>query len=167
MLDENRSESTAAVGGKQKRKLSKLTIAVIVVCAALLLSMVGTALTRTSFMTVKEIRFRGTMSELNEMIVANNKETGREVKPLFTTTDKKAQFNMTTYVPKNATKDNPAPVVIATHGNQNISEMQNQNVIELTRRGFVVVTFDMESQGRTDSAINDLTMSTRGGIAAV
>lgn len=171
MSDENKSASTAVVAETKKRKLSKLTIAVIVVCAALLLSMVGTALTRTSFLTVKEIRFRGTMAELNEMIVENNKATGREVKPLFTTTDKKAQFNMTTYIPKNATKDKPAPVVVATHGNQNISEMQNQNVIELTRRGFVVVVFDMESQGRSDTAIGDLTKvgsnETRGGLAAV
>lgn len=172
MLDENRSENTAAVAGKQKRKLSKLMIAVIVVCAALLLSMVGTALTRTNFLTVKEIRFTGTLKEVADMIKANNEETGRDVDILFDGTNDTAQFCMTTYVPKNATKENPAPVIIGAHGWNNTQEMQMENIVELTRRGFVVVVFDLGGHGRSDAAINDLTknpsgQNTEGAVVAV
>lgn len=51
------------------------------------------------------------------------------------------------FVPKTATEDNPAPGVVLTHGYLNNRELQLQNAIELSRRGFVVVTIDRGGHG--------------------
>ncbi len=51
------------------------------------------------------------------------------------------------FVPKTATKDNPAPGIVLTHGYLNNRELQLQNAIELAHRGFVVVTIDRGGHG--------------------
>jgi len=149
----------------------KLTIAAIIIIAALLISMVGTALVRTNAWSVQEIRFTGSLKEVADMIRDNTAENGKTVDILFTEDDS-AQFCMTTYIPQNATKDSPAPVVIGAHGWNNTQEMQMSNIVELTRRGFVVVVMDLGGHGRSDAAINDYTQTpagqnTEGVVAAV
>ena len=51
------------------------------------------------------------------------------------------------YRPPNATKENPAPVIFTVHGTINNKEFQDINAIELAKRGFVVVAFDLVSHG--------------------
>lgn len=51
------------------------------------------------------------------------------------------------YVPKNATAEHPAPAIVFTHGLYNNREMQLQNVIEMVRRGYVVLTIDYNMHG--------------------
>ncbi|MCM1533933.1 MAG: hypothetical protein NC099_04685 [Corallococcus sp.] len=60
------------------------------------------------------------------------------------------------YIPKNATKETPAPGIVFTHGLYNNREMQLQNVIEMVRRGFVVLTIDHNEHGHnTDTNVGD------------
>lgn len=51
------------------------------------------------------------------------------------------------YVPRGVDADNPAPAVVLTHGYLNNAEMQEIGAIELSRRGYVVLAFDMYDHG--------------------
>jgi len=51
------------------------------------------------------------------------------------------------FVPKGVDAANPAPAVVLTHGYLNNAEMQEIGAIELSRRGFVVLAFDMYDHG--------------------
>jgi len=54
------------------------------------------------------------------------------------------------YVPNDATPETPAPGVLAIHGANNSSEMQDAYAIELSRRGYVVLTPDQYGHGGSD-----------------
>ena len=76
------------------------------------------------------------------------------------------------FKPKTATKDNKAPAVICNHGYLNNREMQDEVYIELSRRGYVVIS--MESYGHGDSDVmspnapeNDPLFKTNGMVAFV
>ncbi|MGE4572186.1 MAG: dienelactone hydrolase family protein [Candidatus Izemoplasmatales bacterium] len=51
------------------------------------------------------------------------------------------------YVPRDVDASNPAPAVVLTHGYLNNAEMQEIGAIELSRRGYVVLAFDMYDHG--------------------
>ncbi|MCF7923584.1 MAG: alpha/beta hydrolase [Candidatus Izimaplasma sp.] len=51
------------------------------------------------------------------------------------------------YRPRDVDADNPAPAVVLTHGYLNNAEMQEIGAIELSRRGYVVLAFDMYDHG--------------------
>jgi hypothetical protein len=51
------------------------------------------------------------------------------------------------YLPKDVDSSNPAPAVILTHGYLNNKEMQEISAIELSKRGYVVLAFDMYDHG--------------------
>lgn len=51
------------------------------------------------------------------------------------------------YIPRGVDANNPAPAVVLTHGYLNNAEMQMIGAIELSRRGFVVLAFDMYDHG--------------------
>jgi hypothetical protein len=51
------------------------------------------------------------------------------------------------YTPRGVDADNPAPTVIVTHGYLNNKEMQEIAAIELSKRGYVVLAFDMYDHG--------------------
>lgn len=53
-------------------------------------------------------------------------------------------------IPKNATKDHPAPAITFTHGVYNNREMQEEFAIEMARRGFVTLMIDREQSGHND-----------------
>lgn len=53
-------------------------------------------------------------------------------------------------IPKNATKEHPAPAITFTHGVYNNREMQEQFAIEMARRGFVTLMIDREQSGHND-----------------
>lgn len=54
------------------------------------------------------------------------------------------------YVPNGATAEDPAPAVLAIHGANNSSEMQDAYAIELSRRGYVVLAPDQYGHGGSD-----------------
>ena len=54
------------------------------------------------------------------------------------------------YIPDNATKDTPAPGIVATHGYINSKETQDGFAIEFARRGYVVLAPDQPGHGYSD-----------------
>ncbi|MBY6061385.1 alpha/beta hydrolase [Microbacterium esteraromaticum] len=59
-------------------------------------------------------------------------------------------LNALLFVPDDATADDPAPAVVVSHGWWNNREMQDANYVELSRRGFVVLSIDMYGHGNSD-----------------
>lgn len=53
------------------------------------------------------------------------------------------------YRPKDATAENKLPAVVTCHGNYNNKEMQDQNAIELSRRGYIVLNVDEYRHGHS------------------
>ncbi len=53
------------------------------------------------------------------------------------------------YRPVEATADNPLPLIITAHGSFNNKQMQDQNLIELSRRGFIVFAPDSYRHGKS------------------
>ena len=71
-------------------------------------------------------------------------------------------------LPDTATAENPAPVIVVTHGWWNNKEMQGANYVELARRGFVVLAIDMYGHGNSDALPNaDLAVGGTGLYDAV
>lgn len=54
------------------------------------------------------------------------------------------------YIPDSATAETPAPGILAIHGANNSSEMQDAYAIELSRRGYVVLAPDQYGHGGSD-----------------
>ena len=60
------------------------------------------------------------------------------------------------YIPDSATPQSPAPAIVACHGYNNTAEVQDINSIELSRRGYVVISIDAYRHGlssETDPAM--------------
>ena len=51
------------------------------------------------------------------------------------------------FIPPNATAENPAPLIITSHGSYNNKEIQDQNFVEWSRRGYVVISMDAYNHG--------------------
>jgi len=58
-----------------------------------------------------------------------------------------AEMRALLYIPKSATPSNPAPVIISCHGFNNTAEVQDINCIELSKRGFIVMSIDAYGHG--------------------
>ncbi len=54
------------------------------------------------------------------------------------------------YVPESASRERPAPAVLAIHGYINSREMQSPYALELARRGYVVLALDQSGHGYSD-----------------
>lgn len=57
---------------------------------------------------------------------------------------------MDSYIPQNATKEKPAPVIIFIHGGNDDKNLMTRYAMETARRGYVSVTFDMYSHGESE-----------------
>lgn len=110
---------------KQGRKKGKV-IGIILAMALMVISMVGVSLVQTSMgnVEVKKLEFETTM--------------GYDMSALL-------------YKPKKASGEEKAPAIITCHGMYNNKEMQDINLIELSRRGFVVLAIDMFSHGDSEN----------------
>ena len=51
------------------------------------------------------------------------------------------------YTPKGCSEENPCPVIVLTHGYLNSKEMQDAPAIEMSKRGYIVLAFDMYDHG--------------------
>lgn len=58
------------------------------------------------------------------------------------------------YVPENATDETPAPVVVIYHGRSNHAHSNDTWSMELARRGFVVLSPDLQGGGESDPSID-------------
>ncbi len=149
-----------------ERKVSKKSLIVFIVAAALcLISMMGSHFVQVSGGT-KMYTFTGTLGELGEKIDDNLAGNGKIVDVTFER-DYYKELSFSVIIPKNATAENPAPVIITTPGDSSSKENQMPNNIELARRGFVVLSMNYSGNMETDSAINDLTNGTNGMTAVV
>lgn len=55
-------------------------------------------------------------------------------------TDSGHELDALLLVPKNATRETPAPAIVTSHGWYNNREMQDLNYVEYARRGYVVIS---------------------------
>jgi alpha-beta hydrolase superfamily lysophospholipase len=62
-------------------------------------------------------------------------------------TEDGAEMRALLYVPQSARAANPAPVVISCHGYNNTAEVQDLNCVELSKRGFIVMSIDAYGHG--------------------
>ncbi len=67
-------------------------------------------------------------------------------------------------VPKTATNENPAPAVVLSHGYLNNREMQDNNYVELARRGYVVFVQSAYAHGDSSVATGEGIEVTTGGM---
>lgn len=59
------------------------------------------------------------------------------------------------WIPPNATRDTPAPAIVTVEGWYNNKEMQDMYNVELSRRGYVILTLDMHGHGNSESLPSD------------
>src|SRR5574344_1762808 len=123
----------------------KTKISLIVVLAALLLSMIGSFIVQTNFFSVKQIEVTCSMEDLvkaiNDNVVEYNK-FGGDIKTTLSKASEE-QISLAVYKPKNATESNKVPAIIGANGWNNSKETQLQNFVELAKRGCVVVVVDL------------------------
>ncbi len=103
------------------RKSKIVLVAALILC---LLSSIGAHVIQTDFGKV----------EVTEMLIPGS--DGTAISGLL-------------YRPKQASSGNPLPLIIAGHGSFNNKEMQDQNLIELSRRGFIVFAPDSYRHGKS------------------
>ncbi len=72
------------------------------------------------------------------------------VKDLRWETTQGLQMSGLLFVPDGASADNKLPTIVTSHGMFNNREMQDANFVELSRRGFVVLSMDMFSHGLSE-----------------
>ena len=70
------------------------------------------------------------------------------------------------FVPDGVSAENKAPAIVTSHGMFNNREMQDANFVELSRRGFVVLSMDMFSHGYSEN-VADIGTVTTGMYEAV
>ena len=57
------------------------------------------------------------------------------------------------YIPKNATDETPAPVAVIYHGRSNHAHSNDTWSMELARRGYVVLSPDLQGGGESDPSV--------------
>lgn len=91
------------------------------------------------------------LSSIGAMVLQSN--FGRtEIIEFKLPTENGQWLSGTIYKPKTASQDNKLPAVVTCHGYLNNSKMQDLNVIELSRRGMVVVAMDAYYHGKSSAA---------------
>ncbi len=70
------------------------------------------------------------------------------------------------FIPEGVSAENPAPAIVTSHGMYNNREMQDANYVELSRRGFIVLSMDMYSHGYSED-VADIGTVTTGMYEAV
>ncbi len=71
---------------------------------------------------------------------------------------------MDVYKPKEASVENKLPAIVVMHGGNNAKEQVNHLVIELARRGYVVVNADMYGHGESEKLPNETWLSAGRGF---
>ena len=70
------------------------------------------------------------------------------------------------YIPEQASADHKLPLVIVQHGSQHNLQMQDMNMVELARRGFIVISGDAFGHGSsTPRGFVDPSMNCSGQYA--
>lgn len=136
------------------RNKNKRNVFMLACCLVLILfaTMVG-SLVQTDGWTASVEDLRGATNRGSKMIAAVDDDP--DAAPKAVTVNGYVASGLL-YVPKNATAEHPAPAIVFSHGLYNNREMQLQNVIEMVRRGYVVLTIDHNEHGHnTDTNVGD------------
>ena len=64
------------------------------------------------------------------------------------------QISSLVYIPQNATADTPAPVAVIYHGRSNHAHSNDTWSMELARRGYVVLSPDLQGGGESDVTVD-------------
>ena len=66
--------------------------------------------------------------------------------------------HMYEYRPNTATKENPAPAIVFSHGNDSTLQTHQDYAMELARRGYVVFTPDITAAGKSSAVMDTSTV---------
>lgn len=77
-----------------------------------------------------------------------------KIKRIYITGDNGATISSLIYIPENATDDNPAPVAVIMHGRSNHAHSNDTWSMELARRGYVVLSPDLQGGGESDPNVD-------------
>ena len=77
---------------------------------------------------------------------------GVRVKDVYILTEEQQEVHALAFIPKEASAENPVPVVVTSHGWLNSAELQDATCIELSRRGVMVIAIDAYNHGLSSSA---------------
>ncbi|HJD47298.1 MAG TPA: alpha/beta fold hydrolase [Candidatus Mediterraneibacter norfolkensis] len=100
---------------------------------------------------------------------ANGIETGFEtieIERVYFENDMGDQLSGILYRPRTATAENPAPAIVTAHGNNSYPDALASYNIELSRRGYVVLAFEMEGHGQSDYVPDEQGDGSYGGTDA-
>ncbi|MDD4011357.1 MAG: alpha/beta hydrolase [Sphaerochaetaceae bacterium] len=87
------------------------------------------------------------------LIIGTSTSWGKvEVTDLALATGDGDKIHVLLYKPKEANKDNPVPLAIIAHGGSDMLEQASGYAIELSRRGYAVLTYDYQGQAGSDVA---------------
>ena len=148
-----------------KKKFTSVT-ALIIALIMMAVCVIGTNLTDSAFGKSKVSVFYGTLNELAQKINENNAETGKNIKIDFTK-DKKNHFMFKMMVPKNASAENPVPLIVVSHGGSSTKETMQAYYTEYVRRGFAVIAIEAHGNGHTDTGLANVAGDGFGMLPAV
>ncbi|MCD8018953.1 MAG: alpha/beta hydrolase [Clostridiales bacterium] len=77
-----------------------------------------------------------------------------EIKRIYLTGEDGSTISSLIYIPENATDETPAPVVVIFHGRSNHAHSNDTWSMELARRGYVVLSPDLQGGGESDPTID-------------
>lgn len=94
---------------------------------------------------------------LGVCFAACNQTSGGEIKmkQLSFVSDEGNVIKAVMYLPENATKETPAPGLLAVHGGNSSRYAMANYAQEFARRGFVVISIDQSFNGQSDRGTND------------
>jgi pimeloyl-ACP methyl ester carboxylesterase len=125
---------------------------------------------KKSGMNAKKWIYAAVVLMLISMIGASLVQTGGgkiKIKDLRFETANGTLMSGLLFVPPNATVENPAPAIIASHGLHNNREWQDIFYVELARRGYVVLSIDMFNHGWSELVIKSIVTGANGMYDAV
>ena len=114
-------------GTQAKKRLTRIWLWISL--ALMLVSMIGASLVQTSGGNVTIRDF--------QLVVSNGKKINAQI-----------------YIPNDASAEHKLPLVIAQHGSQHNLEMQDMNMVELSRRGYIVISSDAFRHGSSTAGTN-------------
>lgn len=125
-----------------QRKRSLIILAICIACvlfATVIGSCIQTAGWSYTVEDLRDVSNSGKITRLNDA----GEETQYKVEGIVS--------SGLLYIPKKASAENKVPAIVFTHGLYNNREMQLQNVIEMVRRGYVVLAIDYGGHGHNDA----------------
>ena len=76
------------------------------------------------------------------------------IQRLYLTGEDGSSISTLIYIPENATDETPAPVVVIMHGRSNHAHSNDTWSMELARRGYVVLSPDLQGGGESDPTVD-------------